>query len=1773
MNSSSHKQAPPTELTGGAGFTYEDSVVALYLTALLRADHGPGMDGVVVSVAVQQKGQGNPMDDLVVEFDHAGQPRALSLQVKRAVTISAANADFKEITGAAVATQNSKTFRNGFDTAGFVAENVAVAPFRSLERLISWAKASPEVQQFEARFNDGGAAAAAERELRLELAPIIGAQTPADEASFYRHSVALHLNGLSEGGALRSALLNQLSEVVANNGAGQDVLLFDRLCHIAREGAATGTKWTRASLLAQLHGTVRLKVVPNYRDDVARLNAFSLEGLNDVSETVDTFHVPREGLQTKISKQLDKHKIVSISGLPGCGKSAVLKRFATDMAAQGPILFLKTDRLQGTGWTTFATALGLSRYSASELLAEIGSAGTSILFIDGIDRIRPDQQGIITDLIHAIENDPGLKYWKVLASSRDQGLEAYRAWFPSSFYASTGIGDIQVKLFDDDEAELLAKSKPNLRKVLFGPPAVRMIARRPFFASVLARSVADDAAPQTEVDLIAAWWARAGHDALATTVPQRQRALIDIAEKGVRNLGKGVSVRDLKDSTIEQIAALKADHIIRDERGGAYLSFTHDIFFEWSFFRLLIELGDQWPMALEAAGEPPLLGRVVGLLAQESLTENGRWTAGYHLLAGGNLRVQWRREWLTAPPFTEAFIDALEEVTGLLKANDFELCEKVLVWFQAQHTIPSPVILQNAAGPIEGVDRLRLADMLGWPSDFGSWGRLIDWLTALAPSLPIRLVPYAIEVFNVWQNAFSDFKNPRSEAFIAQCSAWLIDFENESYAETFGSRGKWDELGNEAQSSVATALRNILLRSGRSYPAPAIALLERATQSDRMLDAAYSDLMAFALIMAEVAPDALANVAETKLLEELPQDILDRMRREDKEHYAALERLRNKPEDQRTPQEERALSFPPSFPFGRDDIRDDQIGIENHTPYYHPPSALHEPFASLLAKNPAVGLRLIRNMTNHATKGWRQVQALHRRRNFGTPSPVVLEFPWGMQEFWGDWHVYSWGQGELAPESLECAYLALMYWACKEIDKGRSASEVIGLILEGSECYATVGLCLCLALEAREVSATTLPIVACQRLWHHDLQRLVQEPHKNLDLLGFGFLSRLTGEKGKAKEYLDQRKFRKREVRELAMLFALSEDDALRERFKALLAAFPLDLPYELEEERTNPAVTAELTKNAKRWAGLGDRENYKQIDYKGQAAVQYESPTPLAVDEQERLAESARSLNNAAILSWAMKTLNEGKTAEGWNFPAAIAFAKQNDSKSMFDARAETGEHYIQSAIAAIAARIIQDHESQQPELDWAWDVMARVEQMQEPERLYGSKIPWHPTRALVIALFHGRKRLPPRADAPERLIKLTAFPNEDIQNLAFQALFNDPDPRVQWIAARLAFDLSLYWRPVITKNYERDFSAGERAKDESLARALAALSRQDAVDFDELPPPWIKSGKTRRSKKSEADVEDVWIDPDPSFNGQLAAKLFPLFPIEAWCQSESYRPIIQKLLADLSAWTGERLVPSWREYKSRQDRDTHLFEWSHVLGALNARAAPFFDLEWVREHLVRPFMAADDEPLRVLAEFAAHTVTRQVLDAPEIPENTFPLLDDCIERVIRDRTFRPSGHRAGEVHGYDMPKLIDALLFVNVEKKCDGAARFANGDWSSIAIIMPQVTKLVSATGWSTYVMGKFLTLCERAGDAYPLDDFIMQSSAVLNSIANAKGAWIGTSLPARTAAIIQRLADANYPLTLDQARGLLNLLDALIDLGDRRSAALEQTEAFRRIQGKPG
>jgi hypothetical protein len=92
-------------------------------------------------------------------------------------------------------------------------------------------------------------------------------------------------------------------------------------------------------------------------------------------------------------------------------------------------------------------------------------------------------------------------------------------------------------------------------------------------------------------------------------------------------------------------------------------------------------------------------------------------------------------------------------------------------------------------------------------------------------------------------------------------------------------------------------------------------------------------------------------------------------------------------------------------------------------------------------------------------------------------------------------------------------------------------------------------------------------------------------------------------------------------------------------------------------------------------------------------------------------------------------------------------------------------------------------------------------------------------------------------------------------------------------------------------------------------------------------------------------------------------------------------------------------------------------------------------------------------------------------------------------------------------------------------------------------------------------------FITLCERAATNYPADVFADQ---VLAQIAEGHlpAGWKGTTIPAGVAGRVQVYADRHHLLPAELARKHLQVLDALVDLGDRRSAALQLSEAFRGV-----
>ena len=83
------------------------------------------------------------------------------------------------------------------------------------------------------------------------------------------------------------------------------------------------------------------------------------------------------------------------------------------------------------------------------------------------------------------------------------------------------------------------------------------------------------------------------------------------------------------------------------------------------------------------------------------------------------------------------------------------------------------------------------------------------------------------------------------------------------------------------------------------------------------------------------------------------------------------------------------------------------------------------------------------------------------------------------------------------------------------------------------------------------------------------------------------------------------------------------------------------------------------------------------------------------------------------------------------------------------------------------------------------------------------------------------------------------------------------------------------------------------------------------------------------------------------------------------------------------------------------------------------------------------------------------------------------------------------------------------------------------------------------------------------------YPADAFVSQVMQLLENQADTPVGWRKSTVPARIAALVHAFAERTQPLPVELAQRMLRILDRLVDMGDRRSAALQQSEIFKAVR----
>jgi hypothetical protein len=720
-----------------------------------------------------------------------------------------------------------------------------------------------------------------------------------------------------------------------------------------------------------------------------------------------------------------------------------------------------------------------------------------------------------------------------------------------------------------------------------------------------------------------------------------------------------------------------------------------------------------------------------------------------------------------------------------------------------------------------------------------------------------------------------------------------------------------------------------------------------------------------------------------------------------------------------------------------------------------------------------------------------------------------------------------------------------------------------------------------LALSRCRVSDVTLPLATSQMIWKWDIARLVSDRSGETNLIGFMKPTDLPH--AEAVRASNQRKERRLEVRALANLFVLSGDGHLREAAQAAIKAFPENLPLSFQEEAGDEEHVAELRRTAEIWSDFGTIENYYTTPAPDGSGIYIEMRSPKTTDPDvvEVQQRHARMNVQLTLLNWVTQSLEKKELSTSLGLGEALEQAKAIDRPALFDIPHETAnaDGMDQSAVAGVAAVALAFEGSlDQAALMWAQQGVfnaALTPEKRDAGWFAGSKLLYHPCLYAVTGL-EGliRNGFEPRA-SKHALLRLGGHPLEEVSHTAIGTALRlwEIDARLAWAALNLGIRIS-------TGSRQAGPSAhGVATQSECVTAAVEAaieeLEQADSrVSLEPVPAAWVRAPYPEQAAapgRGKRKLEAVWRNPEEFLRWDFLPKVLAHVPIGALMADTVRRPAFLSWCYALLDWTNERLNPSWKEPDEdrRKRRRSELLEWRGRLMWFLAQVALFVRAAEVRERILTPIFQHDDETAASLIRpFVSGIAAAGVADPPEINPNALEFMDACMTRILHDRMWENARHGDGDVYGYDIPDLVRTFLFVAVEN-APGAARFANRNWRDIGHVMPLIDRFIRAVGDIPHVMGCFLTLCERSIANYPAEPFVEQIGAALSLQNAVPVGWRGTTIPAQIAALVHPFAEKSVPLPPSLAQAMLRILDRLVDMGDRRSAALQTSEVFQEVR----
>lgn len=1727
MPPSSKKTHQPAQIaapaaTGGAGPQFEAKVGAFYVLPLLSGGEPRGLPGATVrSVAFQQRVAEHPLDDVVVKaVNRDGSPATIEIQVKRTLTFTASDTEFRHVVGQIWEVAQKPDYATSrYELAAAIARTTTRVE-QVCQEVLHWARQLPDGATFAAHINRQSFASNDMRSFvdvfRANLA-LAGAPTE-DEMLWrlLRRFQILVFDFESAGSdydhRVRENLRWMLGADQAHRANDLWPVLIDYVSASAR-AAGTADRAAIVTLLEQQHG-VRLTPHAYVRPVCERLAEAAEQALDEIDEAVGGVRLARNLLIDGAFEALQQHPTVLIQGRPGVGKSAVLKHLALRLQAEGSILALRRGRIIPGGWAVMAHTIGWIG-SQAELFNELGAGGGAVLFVDNIDQIDdPGEWATVTDLLSQAARSQG---WRVVATC---GVESddWKAKLPARL-RTAGIGALVVgALSYEEKTELSAQNKALALILADGHPA-RGIAENLFYLSrLVALSDGQDAGIATELDLARLWWRYGGGRSEDDRRFARLRLLRAIGAQAIANPSQATfKVDELDSATVVELLRLES---LREEIRGASITFCHDVLRDWTTgfqihedASLLAALPMERPL-------PTILGRGLEIAARLALADDPtgqRWLALLAITEREGSHGNWKRPILLALPRSEDALTYFLTLTPvLLEAGGHRLREVIRLMIAVESEPLAALIA-------------RVRPEISIPGGAGdliapkgpAWVSLVLWLAISAKSLPPEIIPDAVKVFQAWLIVTQGHNHPINAQIVDILFDWLALIESRLRHRVYRDISEVPPCLNiDHADDVRNEIRMIVFTFANLNPAAAARYLS-GINAEPINHHDQETLLKSPGTMPEAAPGPYADFVLDTLIE---KDDRDRYRR-----------------------------------------RRDYGPFEIHAHVFLDMTADGGPFLAVLKASREDGLRLVRGLVEHATQ-WRREQYQRERRPF---PQINIPFPGNAQIFEGDLTVYRWARASGPSLIPATALRALEAWGHLDIEAGRPFMEVLEDIL-GPNCssVAFLSIAVDLVLSHWQAAADVAwPLAANPRLLQLDEDRFRH------DISGVNSFPRVRVQQMQAavRVDLDAQPSRRMRLADMIGRYVFREDDSTLRLLRAAMEQSRDDLSGQ-DDERANRIEELHLT--VTRALRMTEADNWEAVTRTLPDGAQVEVYQFEEVPEEQQKREDQASRANAGLQRMNIRLRIQSALIEPDKstlalVQEALAWAKAQpldvEPKSDEDDDNYDAE-WNRRAVVMTAALVARDYEaaSREDALTWARPILLTASAQNDREYRGNDQIEYNATACAalgIISLFLRDRDTTTR----DMILELAGHEHPAVlealaQNLLGLGEVNDRIPRS---IIRIVMVSAVHQRRVL--GLERQKENGRLHRD-AIDAAIAIERRW--LDGEGTEPPWPELASWRTAPRRGIRLgNDEYIEDDdddeelPSHyvDEHAIAKLahhlirFTITDVPVW---------VKDLAVHLMTWTDAANGPHGENMRERDHRpDTWNIAFFNFIGVLSvalphAQAVDLF---------LNRIVSFNDEAFHdVMASFLRGYDSATIATDTREPENPANVRELLANRIKRAWNYRRLGREKGftsETHAGDA---LNAIFYQ--------PSRWANTgrptipvNWPGLQATMATLTDLVVGAPMSGYLASLFLNLVESSHDKALIPLVVQAMTAWCSAYGVDRNFWAEKNIGSRVCAWLDRtLANdaTSHAVLVDRADELFKSLDVLVQSGVAQARIVEET-----------